>query len=562
MSHSSNDSEDDLLSKDQSDSQSIDEGSCGGSFGVGGVILKKGPWTSQEDAILVEYVNKHGEGNWNAVQKHSGLSRCGKSCRLRWANHLRPNLKKGAFTADEERMIVELHAKMGNKWARMAAHLPGRTDNEIKNYWNTRIKRRQRAGLPLYPPEVRMQTLNGNYQYQKSDEFNNVDMQQHGLLHANSYEIPDVTFDGLKGNQGFLSYEHALPDMSVGMLPQGLGSSLSYNFYPTTMHRLKRLRDPENLFPGFNSSLASSVVSPFDPFQSESCEKIHQPPFGLTFPYVPNRNKIKKSSPFGARSGSHAFSNGNFSTSKLINGPVKLELPSFQYPDTDVGGCWGTSPVLPSLESVDTFTQSSPLSNGQVQSDCLSSRNSGLLDALLQEAQTLKNQSSEKSSSSSVVTPSDLMDGSNLDLCETGWEDYRDPISPLGRSAASVFGGCTPISGSSTDDPALSESLPGSNIKQEPVEHITNPYGGEEGTSPKLDFSRPDALLGAGWFDHRSCANDNSKADTIAALLGEDLCNDYKHMNETNTITQEWETVSKEWDNMPDGCHVIQTSLR
>ncbi|XVF42947.1 hypothetical protein PTKIN_Ptkin02bG0001200 [Pterospermum kingtungense] len=117
--------------------------------------LKKGPWTAAEDAILMEYVKKHGEGNWNAVQKNSGLMRCGKSCRLRWANHLRPNLKKGSFTPEEERIIIQLHAKLGNKWARMAAQLPGRTDNEIKNYWNTRMKRRQRAGLPIYPQKAR-----------------------------------------------------------------------------------------------------------------------------------------------------------------------------------------------------------------------------------------------------------------------------------------------------------------------------------------------------------------------------------------------------------------------
>ncbi|CAK9217011.1 unnamed protein product [Sphagnum troendelagicum] len=132
-------------------------GGGGGSSGItnlDGVNLKKGPWTSAEDAILVSYVSKHGEGNWNAVQKHSGLFRCGKSCRLRWANHLRPNLKKGAFSPDEERTILDLHSKFGNKWARMAAQLPGRTDNEIKNYWNTRIKRRLRAGLPAYPLDM------------------------------------------------------------------------------------------------------------------------------------------------------------------------------------------------------------------------------------------------------------------------------------------------------------------------------------------------------------------------------------------------------------------------
>ncbi|WVY94783.1 hypothetical protein V8G54_033871 [Vigna mungo] len=143
----------------------------GGGGGEGGgkleeVILKKGPWAAAEDAVLIDYVTKHGEGNWNAVQRNTGLNRCGKSCRLRWANHLRPNLKKGAFSPEEEKLIIELHSQFGNKWARMAAlilnsvslvaaatQLPGRTDNEIKNYWNTRIKRRQRQGLPLYSDE-------------------------------------------------------------------------------------------------------------------------------------------------------------------------------------------------------------------------------------------------------------------------------------------------------------------------------------------------------------------------------------------------------------------------
>ena len=121
--------------------------------------IKKGPWTPQEDMILTEYVKKHGEGNWNSVQKNSGLLRCGKSCRLRWANHLRPNLKKGAFSEEEEKIIVDLHAKLGNRWARMAAQLPGRTDNEIKNFWNTRMKRRQRAGLPLYPSQIQTEAI-------------------------------------------------------------------------------------------------------------------------------------------------------------------------------------------------------------------------------------------------------------------------------------------------------------------------------------------------------------------------------------------------------------------
>ena len=112
--------------------------------------LKKGPWTTTEDAILTEYVRKRGEGNWNAVQKNSGLLRCGKSCRLRWANHLRPNLRKGSFTPDEEKIIIELHAKLGNKWARMASQVYFLINNVFSFkksliillicYFNSRIK--------------------------------------------------------------------------------------------------------------------------------------------------------------------------------------------------------------------------------------------------------------------------------------------------------------------------------------------------------------------------------------------------------------------------------------
>ncbi|KQK17149.1 hypothetical protein BRADI_1g32720v3 [Brachypodium distachyon] len=128
----------------------------GGGGGGGGELggLKKGPWTQAEDTVLLEHVRRHGEGNWNAVRREAGLQRCGKSCRLRWANHLRPNLRKGPFSPDEERLILRLHGLIGNKWARISSHLPGRTDNEVKNYWNTRLKRRQRAGQPMYPPDV------------------------------------------------------------------------------------------------------------------------------------------------------------------------------------------------------------------------------------------------------------------------------------------------------------------------------------------------------------------------------------------------------------------------
>ncbi|CAI9275488.1 unnamed protein product [Lactuca saligna] len=104
--------------------------------------LKKGPWTQEEDLKLTEYIQIHGPGNWRTLPKNSGLERCGKSCRLRWTNYLRPDIKRGRFSFEEEESIIQLHSVLGNKWSAIAARLPGRTDNEIKNYWNTHIRKR------------------------------------------------------------------------------------------------------------------------------------------------------------------------------------------------------------------------------------------------------------------------------------------------------------------------------------------------------------------------------------------------------------------------------------
>ncbi|KAK4358482.1 hypothetical protein RND71_020711 [Anisodus tanguticus] len=401
-----------MTSKVGVDSRFVEETSGGGN-----IVLKKGPWTKAEDAILMDYVAKHGEGHWNAVHKQSGLARSGKSCRLRWANHLRPDLKKDPFTPEEENSIIEMHAKMGNKWSRMAAELPGRTDNEIKNYWNARLKKQRRAGFSMYPPEVCFPAFSENKENKELGTSSSTNSHP-DLLPNNSFEIPSVESKNFEPRQQFypprllnIAASSFLDIPSTSILDQGLNSSCNTRSMLSAMHPSKRVRGSESWFSDQNVD-----------FSNQNDGSLLAQTLGCFSSYTHNLTSDHHPSSSGKIPGSHAAINGN-SSSLELKWAKKLDLPSLQ---TQIAS-------FPSLESFDTLIQSPP--NEHTDSDSLSPRNSGLLDAIVYASQTKASKKySHQETSSDVV-------------------NHSCPISPLGHSAtSSVFSEYTPISGGSLDE--------------------------------------------------------------------------------------------------------------
>ncbi|KAF9688289.1 hypothetical protein SADUNF_Sadunf02G0182100 [Salix dunnii] len=327
--------------------------------------LKKGPWTVAEDAILIEYVKKHGEGNWNSVQKNSGLMRCGKSCRLRWANHLRPNLKKGSFTPEEEQIIIELHAKHGNKWARMASQLPGRTDNEIKNYWNTRMKRHQRAGLPIYPQDFQAKTAAFRFHHQQEDRRTKPNSSS---LSSTPYNLCFSLLDPIN------NFASPLNPLQNHLSPLA--------FYPNPSRQLK-------MFANTNSNDGCLPLS-FPPVSS-----YQQSPTNL-FRQNPATQAVQINTPPSALIYNDVDMETNMSFTSLIMGdqvqPIGYipgltpELPSDQAPSRPT-----TSRSGACFEEASNESNNNDYSNSETSQQGMpgNMNNSGLLDALLQEAKTV-----------------------------------------------------------------------------------------------------------------------------------------------------------------------------
>ncbi|KAG1334274.1 myb-related protein [Cocos nucifera] len=200
--------------------------------------LNKGPWSATEDKILGNFIKTHGEGRWGKVPKRAGLNRCGRSCRLRWLNYLRPDIKRGNISQEEEDLIIRLHKLLGNRWSLIAGRLPGRTDNEIKNYWNTVLKKKVQARSVSL---TKLACLNKDEERESKDETSvqapledpgtnqeegNQNVHQSGL---ESLVIEDLGSDGSPP----APQDYDLPNLWTGLDAEGLSKPclLDYEFF-------------------------------------------------------------------------------------------------------------------------------------------------------------------------------------------------------------------------------------------------------------------------------------------------------------------------------------------
>ncbi|XP_010541907.1 PREDICTED: transcription factor MYB82-like [Tarenaya hassleriana] len=193
--------------------------------------VKRGLWKPEEDMILRSYVETYGEGNWADISQRSGLKRGGKSCRLRWKNYLRPNIKRGGMSPEEEDLIIRMHKLLGNRWSLIAGRLPGRTDNEVKNYWNTHLNKkcesRKRKADELKGKTQDIDTSTKDKQCVSQSLMASTEVIDRGVEEANTGKREDsivTTSTWMEGTNGF-GYGYGY----------GIASPLAFSDYATTV---------------------------------------------------------------------------------------------------------------------------------------------------------------------------------------------------------------------------------------------------------------------------------------------------------------------------------------
>ncbi|XP_015060900.1 transcription factor MYB36-like [Solanum pennellii] len=232
--------------------------------------VKRGPWSPEEDNILKNYLEKNGtSGNWISLPQKAGLRRCGKSCRLRWLNYLRPDIKHGGFTEEEDNIILTLYRQIGSRWSVIAANLSGRTDNDVKNHWNTKLKKKHFAAQNNnlinigynFTNNINSSDLNHNYStnyYGKLDYSNTFTSHMDPNV-TNCDQFPLPTLMEIQGNDATIQEDSSLDSCQI---LQKCVTFEEISMCPTTF--LKNTINTDSNYMNSSSGISSSSSSYYE----------------------------------------------------------------------------------------------------------------------------------------------------------------------------------------------------------------------------------------------------------------------------------------------------------
>ncbi|CAO2840221.1 unnamed protein product [Amaranthus hypochondriacus] len=290
--------------------------------------VKRGLWSPQEDQKLISYITTFGHGSWSSVPRLAGLQRCGKSCRLRWINYLRPDLKRGSFSPQEAALIIDLHRILGNRWSQIAKYLPGRTDNEVKNFWNSSIKKK------LLSQVVANNTTN-----------NNPNLISNNHHHLNY--LPNNTF-----LNNLIDHNHHIVEEFPPFLPLISNSNISPNYLlnPLKNHNYNQEQIP-NLINNSNQSI-NPIIQGFDNLDHTFIPPINNSSYDPTFSSLGFHDLVNEVGITNNHSLDYQFGNSHES---CIQSSSIIHPSSYHDDHNETIMKMKLTPMMPKLETMISF---------------------------------------------------------------------------------------------------------------------------------------------------------------------------------------------------------------